>query len=134
MSTSGKKLAAACLITVTLLSCGKEERSNGELIYRTGRNLEGETMLDRKGSQLKLAESCQDCHGRTGGNFLNRKESIRYKDLSDPSLRDIPYNDSLIFRFLDHELKSDGSRAITRVKWKMNNRDKKDLVNFLKSL
>jgi hypothetical protein len=134
MLKSNKKTAAVFLILMTLLSCRKETPSNGELIFRTGKNKEGERMLDRKGSELKFVQGCQDCHGRTGGNFLNRKESVKYKDLTDPSLREIPYNDSLIFRFLDHELKSDGSKAITRVKWKMNIRDKKDLIDFLKRL
>lgn len=60
--------------------------------------------------------------------------SIKYKDLSDPSLRETPYTDSLVIRFLDHELKSDGTKAKTGVAWRMGNKDKQDLLSFLKTL
>jgi hypothetical protein len=125
-------LSFVCLF-ISILSC-KKERSNGELIFRTGKNEKGEIMQDLAASEKKQLNSCQDCHGRTGGNILNRKGSVKYKDLADGSLREIPYNDSLIFRFLDHELKSDGTAARTGVIWRMNTKDKQDLVAFLKTL
>lgn len=134
MTTHLKTIIASSLLMLTVTSCRKEERSNGELIFRTGRNTDGKSVLDQNASVIKLVQGCQDCHGRNGGNILNRKESIKYKDLTDPSLRDIPYNDSLIVRFLNEELKSDGSTAKTGVVWKMDARDQQDLISFLKSL
>ncbi len=60
--------------------------------------------------------------------------SIRFKDLSDPAKHSVPYNEDLIKRFLDEELKSDGSVAVTGVAWKMSEKDKDDLIDFLKTL
>lgn len=60
--------------------------------------------------------------------------SIKFSSLSDPDRMNNPYNDSLFFRFLDHDLKSDGTKANIGVIWKMNDKDKKDLLNYLKTL
>ena len=122
-----------CLYPI-LTSCEKEYDSNGETIFRTGKNLKGEMMQDRNSSQRNAIYSCQDCHGRTGGNIINKDESIKYKDLIDPALRIVPYNDELIKRFLDEELKSDGTKANTGIVWKMSDKDKTDLIEFLKTL
>jgi hypothetical protein len=120
--------------SILLLACKKENQTNGELIFRTGKNEYGIIMKDRNASKKKGLRSCQDCHGRTGGNFFNRKESIKYSDLIDPKLREVPYTDSLLIRFLDQELKSDGSPAETGIVWNMSNKDKRDLIEFLKTL
>jgi hypothetical protein len=39
-----------------------------------------------------------------------------------------------VYRFLDHDLKSDGTKADIGVIWKMNDQDKKDLLDYLKTL
>jgi hypothetical protein len=127
-------LILATGIFFILPACKKEKLSNGESIFRTGKNLDGKVMMDVKASERKIQASCQDCHGRNGGSVLNRKESIKYKDLTDPSLRDYPYNDSLIERFIDQRIKSNGSAANTGVVWKMGKQDKIDLLEFLKTL
>jgi hypothetical protein len=62
------------------------------------------------------------------------KTPISYKALSNPAFYPVPYNDSAIFRFLDHDLKSNGQAANIGVRWKMSDQDKKDLVEFLKGL
>ena len=77
---------------------------------------------------------CQDCHGRRGGNLLNRDESIKYKDLSNPKLHRVPYTEVLLERFLDEETKSDGSAANTGIVWEMGASDKADLIAYLKTL
>jgi hypothetical protein len=46
----------------------------------------------------------------------------------------IPYTDELFFRFLDNETKSDGKTAETGVVWKMTEKDKIDLLAYLKTL
>jgi hypothetical protein len=121
------------LLLMTLVSC-KKELSNGETIFRKGKNLKGEMVVFKLKGDIKLLTSCQDCHGRSGGNIINKDESIKYKDLSDPKLRAIPYNDSLIIRFLDTKIKSDGTRAEGAANTNMSDQDKKDLLNFLKLL
>ncbi len=106
--------------------------TNGETIYRTGRNLQGEKLLDRKASRIKIVNNCKTCHGANGDKM--NSVSIKFSYLSNPNNLSIPYTDSLFFRFLDHDLKSDGTKANIGVIWKMNDKDKKDLLDYLKSL
>jgi hypothetical protein len=128
------KIQFAAFITLVIIHGCKKEITNGETIFRTGKNLDGKVMMDINASEKKIQASCQDCHGINGGNILNRKGSIKYKDLVDPSLPDQPYNDSLIMRFIDLRIKSDGSAANTGIMWKMGKQDKQDLLSFLKTL
>lgn len=122
------------VISLFLNGCQKEENmSNGEYIFRTGKNKEGKVLMDLSRSQ-RPPSACQDCHGRSGGNILNRDESIKYKDLTNPKLHKIPYTDALLERFLDEELKSDGSVANTGVVWSLSASEKADLIAFLKTL
>ncbi|CAN5832013.1 hypothetical protein BH11BAC7_BH11BAC7_06400 [soil metagenome] len=107
-------------------------KTNGELIYKTGKNKEGKKLLDKNASRIKIAKSCQTCHGKKGDAM--KEISIRYSYLSDPRNFVVPYTDSLLFRFLDHDLKSDGTKANIGVIWKMSDKDKKDLIVYLKTL
>jgi len=118
---------------IVLLSCSKQIFStNGETIYRTGRNLQGDKLLDKSASRIKIANSCKTCHG-VNGDRMN-SVSIKFNYLSNPNNFSIPYTDSLFFRFLDHDLKSNGTKANIGVIWKMNDTDKKDLLDYLKTL
>jgi|ERR1043165_978803 cytochrome c553 len=119
-------------ISVILISSCKKEQSNGETIFRTGKNSRGEKVAWNENTNI--ATGCEDCHGRNGGNFLNKDESIRYKDLSNPKLHKVPYTDALLDRFLEQKLKSDGKKADTPIKTKMDQADKNDLIHFLKML
>jgi hypothetical protein len=126
-------VAGILLFSLFLISCGKQVyKTNGESIYRTGKNLQGKNMLDRSRSSIPFFKSCQGCHGPSGDRM--DKTHISYKSLSDPAYYVVPYNDSAIYRFLDRDLKSNGNAANIGVRWKMSDRDKKDLVDFLKSL
>jgi hypothetical protein len=107
-------------------------QTNGETIYKTGRNLQGEKLLNKHASRITIVHSCKTCHGDKG-NKMNGV-SIQFSYLSNPNNFIIPYNDSLFFRFLDHDLKSSGAKANIGVIWKMNDRDKMDLLEYLKSL
>lgn len=115
------------------ISCSKKVYlNNGESIYKTGKNLNGEIVLDKKASRIRIFTSCQSCHGKKGNAM--RKVSIQFKRLSDSNYLPTPYTDSLFYRFLDSDLKSDGSIANIGVIWKMSDKDKKDLLDYLKSL
>jgi cytochrome c553 len=125
-------LAAVSVLLLTAASGKVRTRSNGETIYNTGKNLAGEKLLDSDASRIKIAKSCRSCHG-PGGDAM-RGVSIRYSDLSDPRRHEIPYNDSLLFRFLDDDLLSNGEKADIGVIWKMSDEDKRDLIAYLKTL
>jgi hypothetical protein len=121
------------IFCLTLISCSQKTiYTNGASIYKTGENLQGKMLLDKNASRIKIAGSCQACHGKTGNRMYN--VSIRFSDLSDPAQYKVPYTDSLFFRFLDEDLKSDGTKANIGVIWKMSDRDKMDLLDYLKTL
>lgn len=117
-----------CIISCT----DKMYSTNGETIYKTGKNLAGEKMLDKQSSRIRIVSSCKTCHGKTGNAMKNL--SVSYAYLSNPLNFSQPYNDSLIYRFLDEDLKSDGSKANIGVRWKMSDKDKQDLIDYLKRL
>jgi len=113
--------------------------TNGETIFRTGRNKDGKIVQDLENSMMSMmVMGCANCHGSDGqGGMMmmgRTVPSIRYSDLTDSAKHTVPYNDSLLLRFLDHELKSDGTEAQTGVVWKMSDKDKADLIEFLKTL
>jgi hypothetical protein len=120
------------LLTFTLACSQKLYITNGETIYKTGKNVYGEKMIDRKASSIPFVNNCRTCHGKNGDGMRN--VSIKFKDLSNPKLYPIPYTDSLFYCFLDEDLKSDGTKANIGVIWKMSAQDKKDLLEYLKSL
>lgn len=116
-----------------IFSCTqKVYTSNGELIYNTGKNEKGERLLDMKASRHTFIKSCKTCHGKRGDQM--RTLSIKYSSLTNPDRFATPYNDNLFFRFLDKDLKSNGSKADIGVLWKMSLKDKKDLWDYLKTL
>lgn len=120
-------------IFIIISACNKMVYdTNGETIYKTGRNQQGEKLLDKSKSRIKIVNSCKTCHGKDG-NALNGI-SLKYNYLTNPDNFTIPYNDSLFFRFLDKDLKSNGVKANIGVIWKMSDKDKKDLIVYLKTL
>ncbi len=112
--------------------------TNGETIFRTGKDLQGAVVQDIAKSMMKMPHSCEMCHGadgRGGMMMMGRMvPSIRFADLADPAKHRVPYTDALVRRFLDQELKSDGTAAQTGVAWKMSVEDENDLIAFLRSL
>ncbi len=121
------------IVLVSMISCSdRVYPTNGETIYKTGRNLQGEKLLDKTASRIKIVTNCKTCHGKNGDAMKNI--SIKFSYLSNVNNFSIPYNDSLFFRFLDHDLKSDGTKADIGVIWKMTDKDKKDLLEYLKGL
>ena len=120
-------------IFIIISACNKMVYdTNGETIYKTGRNQQGEKLLDKSKSTIKIVSSCKTCHVKDG-NALNGI-SLKYNYLTNPDNFTIPYNDSLFFRFLDKDLKSNGVKANIGVIWKMSDKDKKDLIVYLKTL
>ncbi|WP_268847228.1 c-type cytochrome [Flavobacterium aestivum] len=127
------KLAILLFICMAIVSCKpKIYSTNGETIYKTGKNIKGEKMLDKSASRITIVSSCITCHGKNGDRMNGL--SIQFSSLSNPNNFTIPYNDSLVYRFLDDDLKSDGTKADIGVIWKMNDQDKKDLLDYLKTL
>lgn len=126
-------LTLALALCLPSFSCRKRlYPTNGETIYKTGRNKQGEKMLDEQGSRFKIIKSCKTCHGKNGDGMS--RVSIKWSYLSDPQHLSVPYSDSLFFRFLDQDLKSDGNKANIGVRFKMKDQDKKDLLAYLKTL
>lgn len=120
-------------ISIAIISCSKKlYQTNGETIYKTGRNLQGEKMINRSASRIPFVNSCITCHGKNGNSM--RSISIQFSFLSNPNNLSIPCTDSLFYRFLDHDLKSDGTKANIGVIWKISDKDKKDLLEYLKTL
>ena len=120
-------------VVVFSASCSKVfYETNGETIYRTGKNLNGDKLLDKSSSRINIVNSCQNCHGKNGDRM--KSTILKFSNLSSPNNFAIPYNDTLFYRFLDHDLKSDGTKANIGVIWKMSDNDKKDLLDYLKSL
>ncbi len=126
------KLYILCLLPLMSFSIQYIDKPNGETIYTTGKNLQGDKMLNRSASRIKIVRSCKNCHGKNGDGM--KSVSIKFKDLSDPAKHSISYNDSLFFLFLDDDLLSDGTKANIGVIWKMSGKDKQDLLNYLKQL
>jgi len=127
------KLCFSAISAIFILSCSKQIYStNGEAIYTTGKNLNGEKLLDKTASRIKIVHSCKTCHGKNG-DAMN-KVSIKFSYLSNPDNFSTPYTESLFFRFIDHDLKSNGTKANIGVIWRMNEQDKKDLLEYLKTL
>ncbi len=129
-----KILKLSCFTLVLLVvSCTKQiYLTNGETIYRKGKDKNGEALLDKSKSSMTFIKNCQGCHGKNGDR--NSNCIIKWSHLSDPKSLSMPYNDSLFFRFIDNDLKSDGTEAQTGVHWNMPDQDKKDLIEFLKTL
>lgn len=133
-------------ITMGVSSCKKEEiaissnLTNGETIFRTGKNIQGETLQDLSKSEMSgMVHGCANCHGDDGkGKFRGGGDkqtgSITYNDLTNPLKYTPVYTENLIKRFIDNETKSNGSHANTGVVYVMKENDKVDLIIFLKTL
>ena len=121
------------LSLITVVGCStKHYLTNGERIYQEGKNLSGDKLLDKRNSSISFIRSCRGCHGSDGKRL--RYAIISWSGLTDPGRKTTPYTDSLFFRFIERDLKSDGSQVKTGVHWKMSTQDKEDLITFLKSL
>lgn len=129
-----KQTVGLLILTIMLfISCSKVlYKTNGESIYKSGKNLNGEKLLNKSASRIKMINSCITCHGKNGDRM--NSVSIKFSYLSNPANFAIPYTDILFFRFLDHDLKSNGTKANIGVIWKMNDQDKKDLLDYLKKM
>lgn len=123
--------ASLFLIAVCMIACSKViYNTNGESIYNTGKTLEGKKLLDRKHSQITIFKSCRGCHGPSGA----RTSNIKWSYLSNSEKIAVPYTEELFFRFLDKDIKSDGTPARTGVHWNMTLQEKKDMLEFLRTL
>ncbi|MBN8782503.1 MAG: hypothetical protein ABS85_00220 [Sphingobacteriales bacterium SCN 48-20] len=130
---SSKHFISFFLIAILVTSCAKSVySSDGESIYKSGKNLAGKNLFDRQKSRITLFKSCQGCHGPSGNRVSDC--NIQWSYLSDSAKIAVPYTKGLFFRFLDEDLKSDGSKAQTGVHWQMSDDEKSALIDYLKSL
>lgn len=120
------------LLLLSVACFAKQPIANGQRIYKTGKNQAGKNLLDKKHSSLTIFKSCQGCHGPGGTRIRNCNISWHY--LSDPSKLAVPYTTDLFYRFIDEDLKSDGTTARTGVHWQMTTQEKDDLIAYLKTL
>lgn len=61
------KIYVYFLLTFLIFSCSKKLfKTNGETIYKTGRNLQDEKLLNKSASRIKIVNSCKTCHGTNG--------------------------------------------------------------------
>lgn len=121
------------LLLCSLTNCSPAlYSSNGEKIYHTGQNMQGEKLLDKEKSSITIFKSCKSCHGKDGASF--KSPNIQWSYLSDPGNLQVAYTESLFFRFLDKDIKSNGTPAAIGVHWKMSDKDKRDLIGYLKTL
>ncbi len=129
-----RKVIILCgLVLGHLCSCHKARNlTNGESIYRNGVDQSGTEVLDKEQSKITIFKSCQGCHGKNGDRM--RSCTISWSYLSNGENFDVPYNDTLFYRFIDEDLKSDGTPAQTGVHWNLSDKDKADLLEFLKGL
>ena len=119
---------AVLLVIVMGSGCAnKLYTTNGESIYMSGRPL-----LDKEYSEITLFKSCNGCHGPSGTRI--KSCNVQWSYLTDSLRLAVPYTEELFFRFLDEDLKSDGSEARTGVHWQMTVQDKSDLIEYLKTL
>lgn len=113
---------------------------NGKSIFMTGFNLAGIPLQNLQLSEKNgMVHGCAQCHGENGkgkfrGGGANQTGSIRFEDLTNPTLHSVPYTEELIRRFIDSETKSDGTHALTGVVYVMSESDKSDLISYLKVL
>jgi uncharacterized membrane protein len=123
--------------------------SNGERIYYTGINENGEEIPYSGGMMMRM--SCADCHGNTGEGGLNimmydvTSADIRYDVLtgaheteneSEGEHHDhIPYNDTTIKAVITTGLEPDGEElSLAMPRWRFSDKDLDDLLDYLKTL
>lgn len=130
---SSKHFTSFLLTAILITSCARSVySSDGESIYKSGKTLAGKNLFDRQKSRIMLFKSCQGCHGPSGKRVSDC--NIQWSYLSDPAKIEVPYTKELFFRFIDEDLKSDGSKAQTGVHWQMSDDEKSALIDYLKSL
>ena len=125
-------LAVLLVIVIGSGCANKLYTTNGESIYMSGMDLTGRPLLDKEYSEITLFKSCNGCHGPSGTRI--KSCNVQWSYLTDSSKLDVPYTEELFIRFLDEDLKSDGSKARTGVHWQMTVQDKSDLIEYLKTL
>jgi cytochrome c oxidase subunit 2 len=121
--------------------------SNGETIYYTGYNDQGERIPFEGGPMWfsMRGGGCVRCHGPsgTGGQPLMMTREIpadiRYEALISgkhhPGEMETPYTDELIIRAIREGVDPDGKPLDPGMpRWQMTDKDVRDVINYLKTL
>jgi mono/diheme cytochrome c family protein len=131
----------------TEVSGPQEYVSNGQMIYFTGRNQQGQR-IPFDGAPMWLymqGGSCASCHGadgRGGAPVMMGTEipgDIRYSHLTEEEHEEgeehPPYTDELIRRAITLGLNPAGEPLdLTMPRWRMSDQDLDDLIEYLKTL
>ena len=125
----------------------EESLSNGQTIYFTGRNQQGQR-IPFDGAPMWLSMhggSCASCHGadgRGGAPVMMGTEipgDIRYSHLTEEEHEEgeehPPYTDELIKRAITLGLNPAGEPLDpTMARWRMSDQDLNDLIEYMKTL
>ncbi len=114
-----------------------EFKSNGEKIYFTGINVEGERIPFTGGPQwlINHGGSCVNCHGRDGGGGIipmmctKAAPDIRYSELVEDGMSDDDIKMAVTKGFHENEMLD-----WCMPRWQMSDDDFNDLLNYLKEL
>lgn len=93
--------------TMSMMGSQPVFQTNGETIFRTGRNLQGVTLQDLARSRMSMPHSCASCHGADGtggmpGSMMGSGvPSTQFRDLSDPRQHAVPYTEESLTRRLN---------------------------------
>jgi mono/diheme cytochrome c family protein len=160
MSTEMKKppgiiLACVSLFVVLVLSVfltqscrAQRYSSNGETIYYTGYNGQGEPIPSGGGPMWLYAHGggCVECHGPGGRGgrpvmmLRTIPADIRYESLISGKYEtsgeaETPYTDELIVRAIRQGLDPDGEPIDPGMpRWQMADKDVRDVIEYLKVL
>ena len=144
-------LAGIGALLTLAAACGLGQRSyssNGERIFFTGTNSRGERISYEGGFSMMMGMmrvSCADCHGSDGQGrrtMMFTTPNITYSNLTDPEGMKEPggerghtYTDDMIRRAITKGLDAEDEPLDSVMpRWRMDDQDLNDLIEYLKTL
>lgn len=133
---------------------GPPDVANGQSIYSTGKNLNGDVIVHiggpLRGNLARVPLPCMGCHGADGhGGIIGvlfyqiEVPPVTWQVLSNPAptgpdkLETRPaYNEQTVARAIRDGIKSDGTRldVLTMPRYSLGAQDVNDLIGYLKTL
>ena len=144
-------LGGIVLFLTVAAACGLGQRSyssNGERIFFTGANSRGERIPREGGFGMMMGMmrvSCAQCHGSDGQGrrtMMFTTPNITYRNLTDPEGMKEPdggrghtYTDDMIRRAITEGLDAEDEPLDSAMpRWRMDDQDLSDLIEYLKTL
>jgi len=123
------------------------DASNGELIFKTGINIDGQRVAYSGGPGWLAMHGggCAACHGNDGTGGLAVMPTsliapdIRYDSLTaedhDGDEQHVPYDEQSLARAIREGIEPDGETLSWPMpRWELSDRDMADLIDYLKTL